>query len=198
MADDPQAKQKLLLAVMLILGLGYLAYTYLYQPRAAGLAELETRLATLESNNRSARILTEQGGEEEVERRLSEFREHLTQVEGLIPSSEEVPVLLDGISAEAQRTGVELSLIQPVGAFAEDFYTRQVYDLAVLGSYHQIGDFLTRIASLSRIITPTGLNLVVLEDSTRTGNPRLEGRFSIETYVLPSGGTTEEPSAPPS
>ena len=43
------------------------------------------------------------------------YREQLIQVEGLIPSSEELPDLLDAISVEGQRTGVELVLIQPIG-----------------------------------------------------------------------------------
>jgi type IV pilus assembly protein PilO len=183
--QNPQNRQKILLGVLLACGLGYLGYEYAYKPRSTELASLETRLTELENQNRTARILSEQNGEADVERRLEGYREQLLQVEGLIPSGEELPDLLDAISTEAQRTGVDLSLIQPVGATADEFYTRRTYDLAVLGSYHQIGEFLTRIGTLPRIITPTGLNLTVVEEETRSGDPRLEGKFAIETYVLP-------------
>ena len=102
----------------------------------------------------------------------------------MIPSDEELPNLLDAISAEAQRTGVELTLIQPVGATEEQYYTRRVYDMAVTGGYHQIGEFLTRVASLPRIITPIDLTL------RRRGEQgsQLEAGFRIETYVLPQPG----------
>ena len=143
-------------------------------------------METLQLQNQTARILIERDGEAEVERRLELYRGQLVRVEGLIPSSEELPELLDAISIEAQRAGVELSLIQPAEAVAEDYYTRRVYSLGVLGSYHEIGRFLTRVASLPRIITPANLSIVLREETTRTGDPLLEAMFTIETYVLPS------------
>ena len=86
---------------------------------------------------------------------------------------------------KAQRTGVELTLIQPSGATAEEFYTRRTYDLAVLGSYHQIGEFLTRVGSLPRIITPTDLNLSVVNEESRSGAPQLEGEEQRIDRLVP-------------
>jgi type IV pilus assembly protein PilO len=183
---DPQQRQKFLFGVILVGGLAYLGYDYVYQPRVEEVASLEERLESLELQNQTARALHRSAGTGDVEQQLSIYQEQLVRVEGLIPSSEELPDLLDAISAEAQRTGVELSLIQPVGATAEAYYTRRTYDLAVLGSYHEIGAFLTRIASLPRIITPASLNLTPRDKENREGEPVLEARFSIETYVLPS------------
>jgi Tfp pilus assembly protein PilO len=188
MADSngSQNRQMILLGILLFGGLGYLGFTYAYQPKAEEIAGLEARLEGLQDQNRTARILTEGDGEGDAERKLASYRSQLAQVEGLIPSSEELPDLLDAISTEAQRTGVDLALIQPTGAVAEEFYTRRTYDLAVLGSYHQIGEFLTRIGSLRRIVTPTNLNVMVRNETSRTGDPQLEARLAIETYVLPN------------
>ena len=55
--------QKIVLGVLLAAMLGYLGYTFGYQPRADRLQELEARLAALEIDNRTARVLSEQGGE---------------------------------------------------------------------------------------------------------------------------------------
>jgi len=183
---DPQKRNKIIIAVLLIAGLAYVTYDYLYRPRAENVAALETRLETLELQNRTARSLTAQNGTDEVERRVGLHREQLRRVEGLIPSTEELPDLLDAISAEARRSGVELARIQPMGATEEQFYTRRTYELGVYGTYHQIGEFLSQVGSLPRIITPINLNLVVRNDQTPTGNPQLEARFSIETYVVPT------------
>jgi type IV pilus assembly protein PilO len=185
-AMDPQQRQKLMLAVMVLLLVGYGGYEYVYRPRSEEIAVMETRLQALEAQNRAARALSASEGREAVERRLSEYREQLVRVEGLIPSSEELPDLLDAISAEAQRTGVELALIQPVGATAESFYTRRTYDLAVIGSYHEIGEFLTAVGSLPRIVTPISLDVTMKEERGGEEEPELEARFSIETYVLPA------------
>lgn len=190
---DAQNKQKLLLIVLAVMVAGYFGYTRVYKPRAADVAALEARLEALQMQNRTAQALTDAEGRGAIERRVGAYRNQLTTVEGLIPSSEELPDLLDAISAEAQRTGVDLSLIQPVGAIAEEFYTRRSYELAVLGSYHGIASFLTEIASLPRIVTPTTLDLTVDEERTDGSDPRLHAKFAIETYVLPRGPVSEAP-----
>lgn len=183
--ESSDIKKYLLLGLLLVGALGYLGYEYVYRPRAEEIAALETRLQGLQNENRTARILTEQDGQSDVERQLLLYRDQLGQVEGLIPTSEELPDLLDAISIEAQRTGVELALIQPTGAVAEEYYTRRTYALGLLGSYHQIGEFLTRVGSLPRIITPIDLNILVRDETTRSGEQRVEARLAIETYVLP-------------
>jgi Tfp pilus assembly protein PilO len=182
---DPQKRRTALLGVLVIGLAGYGAVTMLHQPRAETVSGLEARLDALQVQNRAARAIVESAGVTDVERRLAAYREHLVAVEGLVPLSEELPDLLDAIALEAQRTGIELTLLQPTGATDEQFYTRRTYDLAVAGAYHDIAYFLGRVGSLPRIITPRGLNLSVTGEDSRTGSPRLEARFSIETYVIP-------------
>jgi type IV pilus assembly protein PilO len=154
---------------------------------------LEERLERLEMTNRGAAARTRGGGVDEAERELAFYQTQLHAMEGLVPTSEELPDLLDAISAEARRTGVELALIQPVAATKEEFYTRRTYDLAVVGSYHDIGDFLTRVASLQRIVTPSNLTLVPKENAARPQRAELEAKFAIETYVLPGAGDDASP-----
>ena len=194
---DPQMRRNLLMGGALLVILTYFFYDRVYAPRKEEVATLQTRLTELQTRNSSARSLT-RGVGTDVEGTLASYRQQLESVESLIPSGEELPDLLDAISAEAQRTNVEISLIQPVGATAETYYTRRVYDMAVVGRFHDIGDFLTRVASLPRIVTP--LNLTVAPASGAAASnaadaPRLEARFSIETYVIPSTPTENEAPA---
>jgi len=198
---DPDKKKQVLLGVLAVVGGAYLSFTYLYTPRAEAAAALQERLTQLETQNKAARALTRDGGVAEAEKRLKEHRAQLHAVEGLIPSSEELPDLLDAISAEAQRTGVELALIQPVGATQEEYYTRRTYDLAVIGSYHRVGEFLTRVASLPRIVTPLNLQLSLQAPQGSGANapanapePKLQAKFSVETYVLPEMTPTPAPA----
>jgi type IV pilus assembly protein PilO len=181
-------RNKLVMGLLVLVGGVYLFYTYLYRPKADEVAVLETRLASLQMQNNTARAVTGNASTADVERRLVGYRDQLKAVEGLIPSSEELPDLLDAISAQAQRSGVEISLIQPAGAVQEQYYTRRTYDMAVVGPYHAIGAFLSRVGSLQRIVTP--LNVVLTPRGPAPGaaagdSPRLEARFSIETYVIP-------------
>jgi len=177
------------LLVVLVAGFFYLK---VYTPRKASIETLETELARIETSNMAARGLTR--GASSPEEALELYRRQLAVVEGLIPSTEELPDLLDAISAQAQQTGVEISLIQPVSATQERYYTRRVYDMAVQGRYQEIGEFLTRVASLPRVVTPTELRLAPLAApagqpaaaAVGDGAPKLEARFSIETYVIPT------------
>jgi type IV pilus assembly protein PilO len=188
-ALDPKLRQNLILGTLMVLLVGYGYYSYVYTPRAAEVQALREHLEALDTRNASARALT-QGMGEDPEATLAAYRRQLESVEGLIPSGEELPDLLDAISMEARRSGVEISLIQPSGATEEAYYTRRVYDMAVIGRYHEITEFLTRVASLPRIVTPRD---VVLAPTAASANRpsvadevRLEARFSIETYVIPS------------
>jgi type IV pilus assembly protein PilO len=193
--SDPDTKKKFLLGAVMVLLVAYAGWEYLLSPRWAEAEQVEQRQEALELQNRAARGLAARDGDTQVETRLAAYRAQLERVEGLIPTSEELPNLLDLIAIEAGRAGVELSLIQPVSATEEEFYTRRVYDVAVLGAYHDIGDFLTRVGSLPRIITPTDLRLTPQsgrEEGEGRDDARLEARFSIETYVLPTDRQVEE------
>ncbi|HEU0053440.1 MAG TPA: type 4a pilus biogenesis protein PilO, partial [Longimicrobium sp.] len=155
---DAQQRKNLIYGSVLLLVAAFGYYNWVYSPRGKRIDELQARLDTLQVANAAARAKT-RGPEGDIETTLALYRKQLEVVEGLIPSSEELPDLLDAISSQAQQTGVEMTLIQPVGATDEPFYTRRVYDLAVRGRYHDIGEFLTRVASLPRVVTPLNLSL---------------------------------------
>jgi type IV pilus assembly protein PilO len=189
---DPKLRQKLIIGALLLFGVSFVYYQYIYSPRSAEVEALRTHLEALETRNQSARALTAGMGED-PEATLAAYRRQLESVEGLIPSGEELPDLLDAISMEAQRSGVEISLIQPSGATEETYYTKRVYDMAVLGRYHPIAEFLTRVASLPRIVTPRDVVLAPTAAAAQgrgvADEIRLEARFSVETYVIPSPTT---------
>jgi type IV pilus assembly protein PilO len=197
---DPKTRKNLMYGGLLLTAAAAYFYLQVYTPRKAANEALETRLAQIERSNSAARGLTR--GASSPEEALELYRRQLAVVEGLIPSTEELPDLLDLISAQAQQTGVEISLIQPVSATQERYYTRRVYDMAVQGRYQDIGEFLTRVASLPRVVTPTDLRLAPLAARpgggavpvAADGPPRLEARFSIETYVIPTAPLSDATS----
>ncbi len=198
---DPQQKKNLIYGGVFLALVAFGFYDRLYTPRGARIAEMQTRLEALETVNSRSRALT-RGAEGQIDQQLVLYRQQLELAEGLIPSAEEVPNLLDAISAEAQRAGVRIHLIQPVSATEENFFTRRVYDMSVTGGYHQIGEFLTRVASLPRIVTPTNLTVAPVEAAPAGAGAapagraaELEARFSIETYVIPTAMADDDASA---
>jgi type IV pilus assembly protein PilO len=183
--QDP-ARQKQVLIALLPLLLLFAFYYFLHAPRVEAIQQLEDRLDALEQRNVVARAIAERSGPE-LEQRLAIYEQHMERLEQLIPTREEVPGLLNSVTARAQQAGVDLAGYRPAGEEAGEHYSKQVYEIGVLGAYHNIGSFLSAIGSLPRIITPTSLSLQPQPDAlTRDGSQQVLASFRIETYVLPS------------
>ncbi|MGH7532394.1 MAG: type 4a pilus biogenesis protein PilO [Gemmatimonadales bacterium] len=157
--------------------------------RQEQVAAMRDSLAALTKEVDSAKAVLATGSIEQLRRRLEGYRQSLDLLRRLVPEETEVPNLLDQISTRSKIRGVELSGIRP-GATVPGpppFATNQ-YEIIVLGHYDQIGEFLSDIASLPRIIVPVGLNVQaastqaaqVLGDSS---GALLSASFTIRTYV---------------
>jgi type IV pilus assembly protein PilO len=186
--DDPK-QRKALLVVIFVAALAFLFHTYWYTPKQTELEEMRAQFDRLEQNNRLAQILVAKGGSE-LEERLASYELHVAQLERLIPQSEEVASLLNEISAAARQSGVSDPEMRPEPNEVGPFYTKESYEIEVVGEYHDIGRFLTTIASLPRIITPVELELIPYQGEQSILDPDLEmpltARLRIQTYILPA------------
>jgi type IV pilus assembly protein PilO len=190
-------KQIALLVAILTLGGMYAFYTYWYEPRALEIEEMETRLSQLETMNRQAQVVSARSGPDLAER-LAVYERHVDRLEELIPAREEVATLMNSLTLEAQRAGVDLTGLTPEAPLPGELYTLQSYGVSVVGDFHDVGRFLAAVASLPRIVTPVDL---VIEPF---GGPavRLEmtapvsARFRVQTYVLPDPGVSAETPPP--
>jgi type IV pilus assembly protein PilO len=95
--------------------------------------------------------------------------------------------------------------VQPDGIIDGDQFNTYKYKLGVTGAYHQVGEFLANVGSLSRIVAPINLTLT---PSSRVGERKpkkdqqfLDARFQIQTYVArasvkPAAIPSAKPGAP--
>jgi type IV pilus assembly protein PilO len=181
-------------------GLAFLALIipynmYLLGPRQEANAELQTRVESLETVNRRAAVLAAQGGGD-LEERLALYEAHVAQLEELIPGREEVPALLDDIGTRARLMNVDLRELQPQPREPGEHYDRTAYHMAVVGEYHAVARFLTEVASLSRIVTPTQVEVALFgqPQQYRDLESPVQAVFRIETYVLPEPGANPAPA----
>ena len=187
--QDPQ-KQKLLLLGLLPLVLAFAYYNFYHTKRATTLADDESALETLTASNDAARAAQAQYGRD-LPRRLAIYEEHIKQLETLIPRREDVPVLINQITARAGDHDVELAALNPAPEETGEFYSRQMYELQVLGNYHGIAEYITAIGSLPRIVRSSMLRLNVETPNPR-GTPTLRATFRIETYIMPDPNTVPD------
>lgn len=178
--DDPAQQQRLLIGIIpLVLLFGY--WYFLHDGYVQEVEAMQTRLERLEASNSRARALAPQS--RRLEERLVELEQHMARLEQLVPRSEEVSRLLATISERADQIGVEVARFNPGDTNRSAYYNRRTFQMAVLGSYHDIARFLASIGSLNRIITPIDLNVV--PNNIRREEQTLQASFLIETYVLP-------------
>jgi type IV pilus assembly protein PilO len=179
--------QKLLIMVVLAVGLAGVYQQLVWSPKNVELTALAVRLDTLDSLNRSAKLEVAKGNSAKMRAEAEAFGRELSVLRRLVPTENEVPALLESISSAARRAGLEISEVQPDGVVNGDQFDTYRYKLGVTGPYHQIGEFLTNVASMSRIVAPIN---VALTPTTRTGELRpkkneqfLDAKFQVQTYV---------------
>lgn len=140
----------MLLAFLSVAGV-YFVHTYSYAPTRDGLGEREARILDLQDQ---ARRGDGSGGTDRdaLEQDLAAFVEVVERLGTLIPTPDEVPSLIEAIATEERRAGVEMTALRPEPPVPDEPYERWSYQLAVRGSYHAIGSFLTAIGSLDHIV----------------------------------------------
>ena len=83
-----------------------------------------------------------------------------------LPGKTEVPTLLVDISQTAVGAGLDEVLWQPQGEIHKDFYAEYPIKLRYTGSYHELGNFVSGIAALPRIVTLHDIQIRPVGDGT--------------------------------
>ena len=156
-------RQRLALFVLLLAGLTYVFWQYLYGPLRTERQATEERLAMLESYNDQARALTQPARLRELEAREAEYQVRLAEYETLLPSEAEVPTLLEEVAFAAIETDVKIVNFAPLPEVFGDVLVEIPYDVQVQGDYHDVGRFLASVVSFARVVRPTVTELLQAE-----------------------------------
>jgi type IV pilus assembly protein PilO len=96
-----------------------------------------------------------------------------------LPGKTEVPNLLVDISQTGLAAGLQQQLFQPQPQQNRDFYAELPIKIRLTGSYHQMGEFVSGIAALPRIVT---LHDVDIKPVTGGGFDQLQMDVTAKTY----------------
>jgi Tfp pilus assembly protein PilO len=154
---------------------------------------MQDSLAMLVASTDSVKRDLARGSVEELKQKTEAYRGTLDNLRQLVPASGEVPGLIDAITTRAKIRGVTVAALQPqpIEPGPAPFDTHR-YRVAVIGRYDQVGEFLTDIANLRRIIVPLDVQLVAANAGTAralgdTSKAMLEARFVMKTFVKAPG-----------
>lgn len=136
------------LLMVLVLALGYFLY----------LQDIE---AQLESARVSELTLKEQFTTKAFQAaNLEPYKRQMTEMENTfgallrqLPSDTEVPGLLEDITRTGLGSGLEFEEIKLLPEVVQPFYIELPIQITVVGAYHELGNFVSGVSSLPRIVT---------------------------------------------
>lgn len=165
-------------------------HMYLLAPKQVENDEVRDHLETLDIQNRQAQLVLARG-RDGLEARMQLYERHVQRLEELIPASEEVAVLLDDIQTRARAAGIDVQGLDPEPIETVGPYNTRGFQMTVVGEYHDVGRFLTEVASLPRIVTPGQVDVQLFSQPASRPNmdAPVQASFRIETYVLPDAAT---------
>lgn len=204
LVDTPRKKS--IAAIVLALLLGYMVYSgegvkmvgfqglKKSQEHAKAVADSVTAM-TAQTDSVKRELAA--GTPEDLKRVTESYRETLDTLRLLVPEKGEVPGLIDAISSRAKIRGVHLAVFTPEpvenGPVPFDTYR---YRMSVIGRYDRIGEFLTDVAGLRRIIVPMNMQMGAANAASAralgdTSKAMLEARFQVKTFVKSVGSEGE-------
>lgn len=124
------------------------------------------------------------------EAEYDKLHERWVKAAELLPTDDQVPVLLRKITLAAQQSGVEFVVFRPSDAKTQEHYTELPLQLSVYGGYHQIGSFVSELANMRRIITVSNLQL---KANPKSDNPSatVSAEFTASAYSLNSSAAAD-------
>jgi len=165
---------------------------------------LQARIDSLKRQVNDAKRAMATGALPQLERALANYQATLDLMRRLVPVSTEIPDLLDDVASRARIRGA--AVVNFVPAYPPESgspFDTQRARFTVTGQYDQIGEFLSDVASLPRIIVPYDIHIQRLNSGPTTPSDTahahlntLQLTFSIRTYVKGTADTTV-PVPPP-
>lgn len=159
----------------MVAGLGI--YWFIIEDRLPALqrAEDDEKQLKLTFENKQRKAANYDDYKEQLARIEQQFGTMLRQ----LPGETEIPSLIVDISQTGLAAGLQEKLFIPQAEIPKDFYAEKPIKIRLTGGYHEIGNFVSGIASLPRIVTLHDISITP-EDANEFDNLSME--VTAQTY----------------
>ena len=160
---------------LVVLGLGI--YWFILEDKAPQLAraqeeEKELRV-TFENKQRKA------ANYDAYKAQLAQIEQSFGTMLRQLPGQTEIPSLIVDISQTGLAAGLQEKLFVPQPEIPKDFYAEKPIKIRLTGGYHEIGNFVSGIAALPRIVT---LHNIDITPETNDSFDSLSMEVTAQTY----------------
>lgn len=104
----------------------------------------------------------------DIRSQLIILEDQMVQMQAMLPTSAEIPSLLDSISDAAIENRLTIETIRLRPTVSNTHYIEHPLDIQVRGDYHALAQFVSDISDLARIITQHDLTLAPVDQSGDT------------------------------
>ena len=111
---------------------------------------------------------------------LAEMERSFGAMLSKLPEKLQIDSLIIDISQAGLRAGLEFDLIKPGRESAKEFYIEFPITINVVGKYHELGDFVSGLSELNRIVSVHNVNLTPA--GKKKGNQKLKMTLLAKTY----------------
>ncbi len=102
---------------------------------------------------------------EALKRQMADVEETFSELLKQLPTDTEVPGLLEDITEIGQNSGLNFDVISLAPEKKVAFYIELPINIQVKGSYHQLGEFVSGMAALPRIVTVHDFSIKPITES---------------------------------
>lgn len=175
-------------AVMAVALAGAYGY-FLYMPKRVQLAAIEQHVDALDKKNAQAKADVANGSVARLKAQAAEYQASLRVLHQLVPTSNEVPALLENVSTAARRVGLDLASVEPMPVLIGEQFDTYRYKVSVKGGYHATAGFLANVGSMNRIVAPVAIDVKQQTPNDKKkarpkdGESTLDTDFQIQTYI---------------
>ncbi|MCH9695117.1 MAG: type 4a pilus biogenesis protein PilO [Gammaproteobacteria bacterium] len=159
----------------LVVGLGI--YWFIVQDKAPALQRAEadevSLRTTFENKQRKA------ANYDAYKAQLSQIEQSFGTMLRQLPGKTEIPSLIVDISQTGLAAGLQEKLFVPQSEIPKDFYAEKPIQIRLSGGYHEIGNFVSGIAALPRIVT---LHDITITPESQDSYDQLSMEVTAQTY----------------
>jgi len=156
----------------LVVGLFYYVDTGTQYDRLAISAGKESKLKkTYETKYRKSANL------EAYKIQMQEMQQSFSHLLQQLPKGKEIPDLIDDISFSESASGLDIRATRLLDEKKVDFYSEKPFRLEISGKFHSLGGFISRVASLPRIVTLHDFHIELM--NTRATGPAKLGQDPV-------------------
>ncbi len=172
--------KKILILVAIVIAIGGLYYYFLFAPK-------HKQLTRIQAKYKKAQLTLNQT--KQVASQLKQFEKEIAALQvdfkiaaRKLPNSREIPRLLMQITKLGKEAGLDFLLFQPQAEKPVEFYAEVPIDIEVVGGYHALSSFFTKICTMPRIVSIGDFDMhdyKVLDD-----RDTIKTRFKAITYTF--------------